>query len=110
MNTLENAHTASKPASETLYDGLKSVAVATSRIADQVLAHPNEVKATMESATKVSEQFTDLVEHASRTAETVGDLRKAAWEATETSQWIDSNFPGGRDVPVCNAVGRVCDF
>ena len=108
-NNAEQTVTA-KPAPMALYEGLKGVVTSVNRIADQVLSHPNEIKSTMESATTVCRQFTDLVDHASRTAETVGDLRKAASEATETSRWIDSNFTGGRDVPVVNALGRVCDF
>ena len=104
---------APKPASDTLYEGLKSIASSTSRIADQVLAHPNEVKATLESATEVSRQFTDLVDRASRSAENIGEMRQAVAEATQTSQWLDGDLCGGGNqcIPVGNgAFGRNADF
>jgi hypothetical protein len=66
---------APKPATETLHDGLKGIAASASRIADAVLARPNEVKATMESATTTVRQFTDLVDRASRAAEDSEQMR-----------------------------------
>jgi methyl-accepting chemotaxis protein len=86
---------APSPTVKVLYQGLRSVSESTSQIAEQVIARPGELKATMESASAIVRQLTDLVTSASKAAEDSEGLREVAIEASQTSRWIGGNTTGG---------------
>jgi len=100
------------PARKALYEGLQGIAASTTRIADSILVPAKDVKATLESAEKISRQYADVVDRASRSAECLGELRETVGEVTETSRWLAGELNDGcnRCVPVGNLFGRVSDF
>jgi microcompartment protein CcmL/EutN len=76
-----------------IHKGLMNVAETTSRIANHLIAHPNEMRGATEAAESIGKQFSELVRAASQYEEGTSKLNGMVNELSKVSDWIDCRFP-----------------
>ena len=108
-SAINNANPSPPSAASAVSAGLCSVAESTTKLANHLRSHPNELGAVARSAEAVRKKFDDLIDRTSEFAKSGERLRKTTTEVSQAAGWIGSNYPCG-DVAVNNASGFVSDI